>query len=146
MSSSSESYNTVDIYRVEVNHPFLCRDQLVSKLREAWKPNNPNCRFYNYANSMISNDNCNFFQWLDLALPKHYNDTLWNIKLRINDLLVRNDQFIKLHKKVEKHKLLRNVEKELAEARIQELFIEIQSMKKMLKKVVLILWDALLGD
>ncbi|CAH1416057.1 unnamed protein product [Lactuca virosa] len=87
MSSSSESYNTVAIYGVEVNPPCLCRNQPLSKL---WKPNNPARRFYNCAKSMISNDNCNFFQWLDPALPKYYKDTLWNMKLRIDDLLVRN--------------------------------------------------------
>ncbi|CAH1432674.1 unnamed protein product [Lactuca virosa] len=138
MSSSYESYNTVTIYRVELNPPCLCHDQPVSKLREAWKPNNPACRFYNCAKLMISNDSCNFFHWLDPALPKHYKDTLWNMKLRINDLMVRNGQVVELQKKVEKHKLLRKAEKELVEARIQELLIEIQSLKKMLKKVVLI--------
>nr|KAJ0203329.1 hypothetical protein LSAT_V11C500238130 [Lactuca sativa] len=103
MSSSSESYNTLAIYRIE-----------------------------------ISNDSCNFFQWLDPALPKHYKDTLWNMKLRIDDLLVRNGQVVELQKKVEKHKLLRKAEKVLAEARIQELLIKIERLKKMLKKVVLI--------
>ncbi|CAH1414774.1 unnamed protein product [Lactuca virosa] len=100
MSSSSESYNPVAIYLIEVNPPYLCRDQPASKLREAWKSNNP-------------------------ALPKHYKDTLWNMKLRIDDLLVSNGQVFELQKKVEKHKLLRKAEKELAEARIQELLIEI---------------------
>ncbi|KAL7616306.1 hypothetical protein Lser_V15G02713 [Lactuca serriola] len=76
MSSSSESYNTLAIYWIEVNPPCLCRDQPASKLREAWKPNNPGRRFYNCAKSMISNDSCNFFQWLDPTLPKHYKDTL----------------------------------------------------------------------
>ncbi|CAH1422468.1 unnamed protein product [Lactuca virosa] len=115
MSSSSESYNTVAIYHVEVNPTCLCRDHPVSKLREAWKPNNLARRFYNCAKSM----------WLDPALPKHYRDTLWNLKLRINDLLVRNAQVVELQKKVEKHKLLRKAKKELVEARIQEPLIEI---------------------
>nr|KAJ0185746.1 hypothetical protein LSAT_V11C900495280 [Lactuca sativa] len=82
----------------------------------------------------ISNDIYNFFQWLDLALPKHYKDMLWNMKLRIDDLLVRNGQVVELQKKVEKHKLLRKAEKELAEARIQELLIKIERLKNMLKK------------
>ncbi|XP_023737316.1 uncharacterized protein LOC111885283 [Lactuca sativa] len=138
MSSSSKSYNTVSIYWIEVNPPCLCHDQPVSKLREAWKPNNPAHSFYNCAKSMISNDNCNFFQWLEPSLPKHYKDTLWDMKLRIDYLLVRNGQVVELQKKVEKHKLLRKDEKELAEARIQELLIEIESLKKMLKKVALI--------
>ncbi|CAH1445269.1 unnamed protein product [Lactuca virosa] len=138
MSSSSESYNTIAIYRIELNPPCLCRNQRVSKLREAWKPNNPARRYYNCTKSMISNDSFNFFQWLDPALPKHYKDTLWNMKVRSDDLLVRNGQVVELQKKVEKHKLLRNDEKELDEARIQELLTEIESMKKMLKKVVLI--------
>ncbi|CAH1430656.1 unnamed protein product [Lactuca virosa] len=60
------------------------------------------------------------------------------MELRIDDLLVRSAQVVELQKKVEKLKLLRKAEKELAEARIQELLIEIQSLKKMLKKVVLI--------
>ncbi|CAH1437917.1 unnamed protein product [Lactuca virosa] len=128
MSSSSESYNTVAIYRIEVNSPCLCRDQPVLKLREAWKSNNPTRFFYNCAKSM----------WLDPTLPKHYKDTIWNMKLRIDDLLVRNGQVVELQKKVEKHKLLRKAEKELVEARIQELLIEIESLKKMLKNVVLI--------
>nr|KAJ0213762.1 hypothetical protein LSAT_V11C400188310 [Lactuca sativa] len=103
MSSSSESYNTVAIYCVE-----------------------------------IYNNSCNFFQWLDPALPKHYKDMLWSMKLRIDNLLVRNGQVVELQKKVEKYKLLRKVEKELVEAKIQELLIEIESLKKMLKKVILI--------
>ncbi|CAH1445609.1 unnamed protein product [Lactuca virosa] len=90
------------------------------------------------AYAYISNDSCNFFQWLDPTLPKHYKDTLWNLKLRIDNLLVRNCQVVELQKKVEKHKFLRKAEKELAEAWIQELLIEIESLKKMLKKVVLI--------
>ncbi|CAH1421428.1 unnamed protein product [Lactuca virosa] len=134
MSSSSESYNTVAIYQNEVNHPCLCRDQPMLKLRGAWKPNNPTRRFYNCARSMISNDSCNFFQWLDPTLPRHYKDTLWNMKLRINNLLVRNGQVVELQKKVEKQNLLRKAGKELVEARIQELLIEIE----MLKNVVLI--------
>ncbi|KAL7610125.1 hypothetical protein Lser_V15G09938 [Lactuca serriola] len=136
MSSSFESYNIVAIYLIKVNPPCLCRDQPVLKLKEAWKPNNPARRFYNCAKSMISNDSCNFFQWLDPTLPKHHKDTLWNMKLRIEDLLVRNDQVVELQKKVEKHKLLRKAEKELVEARIRELLIEIESLNKMLKKVV----------
>nr|KAJ0193734.1 hypothetical protein LSAT_V11C800446090 [Lactuca sativa] len=113
MSSSSESYNTLAIYRIEVNHPCLCRDQPASKLREAWKPNNSGRHFYNCTKSM-------------------------NMKLRINDLLVRNGQVVELQKKVKKHKLLRKAEKELAKARIQELLIEIERLKKMLKNVVFI--------
>ncbi|CAI9278250.1 unnamed protein product [Lactuca saligna] len=145
MSSSSESYSNVAIYRVEVNPPCLCRDQPRSKFREAWKPNNPAHRFYNCAKSMISKNSCNFFQWLDPTLPKHYKDTLWNMKLRIDYLLVRNDQVVKLQKKVEKHKLLKKAEKELVEARIQELLIETQILKKMLKKVVLIALECSFG-
>nr|KAJ0186309.1 hypothetical protein LSAT_V11C900459180 [Lactuca sativa] len=129
MSSSSESYNNVVIYHVEVNPPCLCRDQPVLKLTEAWKPNNPARRFYNCAKSMC----------LDPALPIHYKNTLWNMKLRIDSLLVRNGQ-----KKVQKHKLLRKAEKELVEARIEELLIEIEGLKKMLKKVVLIALACLL--
>ncbi|CAH1447396.1 unnamed protein product [Lactuca virosa] len=100
---------------------------------------------------MISNDGCNFFEWLDPALPKHYKDTLWNMKLRIDDLLVRNDQVVELQKKVEKHKLLRKAEKELAEARIQELLIEIE--RCFLEQggyadvpFGMVFWDGLLGD
>ncbi|KAL7612290.1 hypothetical protein Lser_V15G07484 [Lactuca serriola] len=137
MSSSSESYNTVAIYWIEVNPPCLCHDQPVSKLREAWRPNNPARSFYNCAKSMISNDSCNFFQWLDPSLPKHYKHTLGDMKLRI-DYLLGNGQVVRLQKKVEKHKLLRKAKKKLAEARIQELLVEIESLKKMLKKVALI--------
>ena len=54
------------------------------------------------------------------------------MKLRINDFLVRKGQV------VEKDKLLRKADKELAEARIQELLIKIESLQNMLKKVVLI--------
>ncbi|CAH1443586.1 unnamed protein product [Lactuca virosa] len=103
MSSSYESYNTLAIYRIEVNPSCLCRDQPASE-----KLGN--------LTTQISNDSCNFFRWLDPVLPKHYKDTLWNMKLRINDLLVRNGQVVELQKKVEKHKLLRKVEKELVEA------------------------------
>ncbi|CAI9286465.1 unnamed protein product [Lactuca saligna] len=53
-----------------------------------------------------------------LTFPKHYKDMLWNMKLRIDDLLVRNGQVVELEKKVEKHNLLRKARKELAEARI----------------------------
>ncbi|KAL7616310.1 hypothetical protein Lser_V15G02714 [Lactuca serriola] len=67
------------------------------------------------------------------------------MKLRIDDLLVRNGQVVELQKKVEKHKLLRKDDKELAEARIQELVIEIEMLKKMLKKVGGY-GDVLLGD
>ncbi|CAI9286314.1 unnamed protein product [Lactuca saligna] len=83
---------------------------------------------------MISNDSCNFFQWFNPTLPKHYKDTLWKMKLTIDDLLVRNGQVVELQNKMEKHKLLRKSEKELAGSRIQELLIEIERLKKMLKK------------
>ncbi|CAI9281871.1 unnamed protein product [Lactuca saligna] len=87
---------------------------------------------------MVSKDNCNFSKWIDPPLTKHYKDTMWNTKLRVDDLLTRNAQVTVLQKKVEKHKYLRIAKRESIDARIPELFIEIETLKKMVKKILLI--------
>nr|KAJ0196342.1 hypothetical protein LSAT_V11C700364410 [Lactuca sativa] len=106
-SSSSELHNTVTIYRFDENPPCLCCNKLISKQREAWKPNNPTRQFYNCAKSMT-----HLYQ-NTIRIP-----CTRNMKLRIDDLLTMIAQVTVLKKKVEKHKYLRQAEREVADTRI----------------------------
>ncbi|CAH1448763.1 unnamed protein product [Lactuca virosa] len=108
MSSSSEFYNIISIYRVEVNPPAC---GAINLCRSSEKHGSLTTQLV--ASTIAQNQCCSFFQWLEPTLPKHYKDTIWNMKLRIDDLLVRNAQVVELQKKVEKHKLLRKAEKDL---------------------------------
>nr|KAJ0196458.1 hypothetical protein LSAT_V11C700346270 [Lactuca sativa] len=83
----------------------------------------------------VLDDIFEFFERIDPPLGKHYKDTMWNMKLRIDDLLTRIFQVTMLHMKLEKHKYLRQAEREVTDA---YMLIEVETMKKKVTKLVMI--------
>ncbi|KAL4567566.1 hypothetical protein LXL04_023154 [Taraxacum kok-saghyz] len=72
MSSSSSSSSH---YLDAVPH-CDCKPPLPVKERVSWKPSNPGRRFLNCPMSLISDDHCEFFDWIDPPVTEHYRKTL----------------------------------------------------------------------
>ncbi|KAI3523881.1 hypothetical protein L1887_02360 [Cichorium endivia] len=53
---------------------------------------NPARKFKNYCLSLISLDACNFFDWVDPTVNKHYKKTLLRLKARSNGVELVNTE------------------------------------------------------